>query len=72
MVKVEKDSPAEKGGMKPDDIIMALNGQPVGRFLLLRRELLSLSPGVQLNLTIFREGAMMEIKSTLEKRKKEG
>ena len=70
VVAVVKDSPAEKTGLKPDDIIMALNGQPVGRFLLLRRELLSLSPGVQLSLTIFRDGTITEIKSTLEKREK--
>jgi len=67
---VEKDSPAEKAGLKPDDIIMGLNGHPVGRFLMLRRELLSLSPGVQLNLTVFRNGTIMEIKSTLEKKEK--
>ena len=71
VVAVEEDSPAEKAGMKPDDIIMALNGHPVGRFLMLRRELLSLSPGVQLDLTVFRNGAMLEIKSTLEKKEKE-
>jgi serine protease Do len=71
VVAVEKDSPAEKAGMKPDDIIMALNGHPVGRFLMLRRELLSLSPGVQLNLTVFRDGTILEIKSTLEKKEKE-
>ncbi|MCP4577222.1 MAG: trypsin-like serine protease [Deltaproteobacteria bacterium] len=71
VVAVEKDSPAEKAGMKPDDIIMGLNGHPVGRFLLLRRELLSLSPGSQLSLTIFRNGTIMEVKSTLEKKEKE-
>jgi len=70
VVDVEKDSPAEKAGLKPDDIIMGLNGHPVGRFLMLRRELLSLSPGVQLNLTVFRNGTIMEIKSTLEKKEK--
>ncbi len=71
VVAVEKDSPAEKAGMKPDDIIMALNGHPVGRFLMLRREMLSLSPGVQLSLSVFRDGAVLEIKSTLEKKEKE-
>ena len=71
VVKVEKDSPAEKAGMKPDDIIMALDGHPVGRFLMLRREMLSLSPGVQLSLTVFRDGTVLEIKSTLEKKEKE-
>ena len=68
VVAVEKESPAERAGLKPDDIIMALNGQPVGRFLLLRRELLSLSPGTQLNLTIFRNGTIMDVKSILGKK----
>jgi len=71
VVVVAKDSPAEKAGMKSDDIIMALNGHPVGRFLMLRRELLSLSPGVQLNLTVFRDGTVLEIMSTLGKKEKE-
>ncbi|MBW2709389.1 MAG: trypsin-like peptidase domain-containing protein [Deltaproteobacteria bacterium] len=71
VVAVEKDSPAEKAGMKPDDVIMALNGHPMGRFLMLRREMLSLSPGVQLDLTVFRDGAILEMKSTLEKKEKE-
>jgi serine protease Do len=71
VVAVEEDSPAEKAGLKPDDIIMALDGQPVGRFLLLRRELLSLSPGTQLSLTIFRAGTIMEVKSTLGEKEKE-
>jgi len=71
VVAVEKGSPAEKSGLKPDDIIMGLNGHPVGRFLLLRRELLSLSPGVELNLTVFRDGTILEVKSTLEKKEKE-
>ncbi|HKI48597.1 MAG TPA: trypsin-like peptidase domain-containing protein [Desulfobacteria bacterium] len=71
VVAVEKDSPAEKSGLKPDDIIIGLNGHSIGRFLLLRRELLSLSPGVQLSLTVFRDGATLEIKSTLEKKEKE-
>ena len=71
VVSVEEESPAEKSGLKPDDIIMSLNGHPVGRFLLLRRELLSLSPGVKLNLSVFRNGKVLEIKSTLEKKEKD-
>ena len=65
VVVVEKDSPAEAAGIKPNDIIMSLNGQPVGRFIMLRRELLGLSPGAELTLTIFREGTIREIKSIL-------
>ena len=70
VVSVEKGSPAEKAGLKPDDIIVGLNGHPVGRFLLLRRELLSLRPGVQLSLTVFRDGTLREVKATLEEKGK--
>ncbi len=70
VVSVEKGSPAEKAGLKSDDIIMGLNGHPVGRFLLLRRELLSLRPGVQLSLTVFRDGTILEVKATLEEKGK--
>ncbi len=68
VVVVEKDSPAEASGVKPNDIIMSLNGQPVGRFIMLRRELLGLSPGAELTLTIFRGGTIREIKSVLGKK----
>ncbi len=70
VVVVEKDSPAEASGIKPNDIIMRLNGQPVGRFIMLRRELLGLSPGAELTLTIFRGGTILEIKSVLGKKEK--
>ena len=71
VVEVEKNSPAEKSGIKPNDIIMKLNDQPVGRFVMLRRELLGLTPESDLTLTIFRDGAVLEMKSTLEQKEKE-
>ena len=71
VVAVEKDSPAEKSGIKANDIIVNLNGHPVGRFILLRRELLALTPGAELILTIFRDGTIREIRSILEKKEKE-
>jgi serine protease Do len=71
VVAVEKNSPAEKSGIKPDDIIMKLNGQSVGRFVVLRRELLGLAPGSGLALTIFRDGTVLEIVSMLEQKEKE-
>lgn len=66
--EVEKDSPAEKSGLKPKDIIVKFEGQPMERFLLFRRKLLGLTPGKQINMTIWRNGGEKEITSTLAKR----
>ncbi len=66
--KVEKDSPAEKSGLQPKDIIVKFDGQPMERFLLFRRKLLGLTPGREIRMTILRNGEEKEITSTLVKR----
>jgi len=66
--EVEKDSPAEKSGLKPKDIIVSFEGQPMERFLLFRRKLLGLTPGKQIRMTIWRNGEEKEITSVLVKR----
>ncbi|MFH1954242.1 MAG: trypsin-like peptidase domain-containing protein [Pseudomonadota bacterium] len=65
VVEVEKGSPAEKAGIRTHDIILELNGLSLKRFLLFRRKLLGLAPGHTVHLTIFRDGATMEVRSTL-------
>jgi len=67
--EVEKDSPAEKSGLHPRDIIVKFNGQPMESFLVFRRKLLGLAPGKQIHLTIVRDGQEKEITSTLVRRK---
>ena len=66
--EVEKDSPAEKSGLQPKDIIIKFDGQPMKKFLVFRRKLLGLTPGKQIRMTIWRNGEEKEITSTLVKR----
>ena len=65
VLEVEEESPAEKAGLKPKDIIVELNGQSLKNFLFFRRKLLGLAPGHQIHLTIFRDGKTEAISSTL-------
>lgn len=66
--EIEKDSPAEKSGLQPKDIIVKLNGQPIKNFFVFRRKLLGLTPGKKIQLTVFRKDELIEITSTLVKR----
>jgi S1-C subfamily serine protease len=66
--EVEKGSPAEISGLKPNDIIVEFEGQSMERFLLFRRKLLGLTPGKQIRMTIWRNGEEKKITSTLVKR----
>ena len=66
--EVEKGSPAETSGLKPNDIIVEFEGQSMERFLLFRRKLLGLTPGKQVRMTIWRNGEEKKITSTLVKR----
>jgi len=66
--EVEKDSPAEKSGLQPKDIIVKFDGQPMEKFLIFRRKLLGLTPDKQIRMTILRNGEEQEITSTLVKR----
>jgi len=68
VLEVEEGSPAEKGGIKPEDIIVEFNGLPLKGFLLFRRKLIGLSPGQEIHLKVFRRGETSEITSVLGKR----
>jgi serine protease Do len=56
VVNVVKDSPAEKAGLKPYDIIVSLNGSPITSFSQLRTKLAFTSPGTEIKLLIKRDG----------------
>ena len=62
---VIKESPAEKSGLKSDDIILKVNGLPMETFTLFRRKLLGMAPGTILNMTVLRQGEPLQISSVL-------
>jgi serine protease Do len=53
---VEAGGPAEKAGLKPYDVIVSINGQPVENMNDLRLKIADNMPGSKIELTIIREG----------------
>ena len=68
VLEVEEGSPAEEGGIKPEDIIVELNGLSLENFLPFRRKLIGLAPGQEIHLKVFREGKTIDIISVLGKK----
>jgi len=62
---VEKESPAEQAGLKPNDIIVSLNGNETKNFIVFRRQVIGLAPQTQLALKVYREGKILDVSSTL-------
>jgi S1-C subfamily serine protease len=58
-------SPASNAGVRVDDLILRVGDQEIPDFVAFRRQLISLRPGSNLDLTILRDGEQIEISSTL-------
>jgi S1-C subfamily serine protease len=65
VVGVEEGSPADKAGIRKQDIILRLNGLPVRDFIAFRRKLLGLMPGRRIDLEVFRKGEVFEVSGKL-------
>jgi serine protease Do len=59
--RVEPGTPAEKGGMKPGDIILKFNGTPIERSNDLPRLVGNSKPGTRATITIWRGGATRDL-----------
>ena len=66
---VEKDSPADKAGLKEGDIITKIDGQNVDKSNSLASIIAQKNPGDTTSLTILREGKEMTVSVTLTERK---
>ncbi len=62
---VNKDGPADKAGLKADDVILKLNGKDVDDLMEFVKQVKSSKPGDKLTLTIKRDDKEQEIKVTV-------
>src|SRR5262245_4435733 len=61
VVSVEKNSPAERAGLREGDLIVAFNGQPIGTVHHLHKVLVGEQIGVSATLTVLRHTEKLEI-----------
>jgi hypothetical protein len=68
ILSVLPGSPADAAGVKPGDVLLALNGKPIDKLKDLLDALGAASPGDKVKLTIRRDGKSVEAEATLRKR----
>lgn len=61
VTNVVKGSPADKAGIKTEDIILKYDGHPVDNAASLRNNIYMIHPGTKLTLTVLREGKIIEV-----------
>ena len=66
--QVETKGPAEKGGLKEEDIIVGLNGEAVQSWDSFRTDIASLKPGEKINIQVIRDGKPVELTITIGER----
>jgi len=67
--RVMKDSPAEKGGLKPLDIILQIDGKSVNQTNRLQQIIALKEPGREITITVLRDGEEKKIEVILGERK---
>ncbi|MCS7043547.1 MAG: PDZ domain-containing protein [Bryobacteraceae bacterium] len=69
---VEPDSPADKAGLKPGDVVLEYNGQRVEGTAQFVRFVRETPPGRTVRLTVFRNGSTQTVTATIAERKGRG
>jgi len=63
--KVQKGSPAEKAGLKDEDVILSYNGEKIDNSVELSTRVAGTSPGISINLDILRDGSEKNVSAKL-------
>src|SRR5215212_6584238 len=69
VTQIVKDSPAEKAGLRKDDVILRIDGENVTSVRKLNRLVSEIAPDHNVRITISRNGSEQEISATMGKRK---
>jgi membrane-associated protease RseP (regulator of RpoE activity) len=68
VTQVVKDSPAEKAGIRKDDVILRIDGENVNSVRKLNRLISEMAPDHSVRVTVSRGGAEQEVTATIGKR----
>ena len=68
VTQVVKDSPAEKAGLRKDDVILRIDGEFVNSVRKLNRLVSEMAPDHSVKITVSRGGAEQEVTATIGKR----
>jgi serine protease Do len=72
VLELLRNSPADRGGVEPGDVVTAVDGRPVGTAAQLRNELARARPGAELRLTVVREGRRLDVRVAVEEARGRG
>jgi len=68
VTRIVKDSPAEKAGLRPDDVILRVDGESITSVRKLNRIVSELAPDQSVKITVSRNGSEQDITATIGKR----
>jgi len=68
VTRIVKDSPAEKAGLRPDDVILRVDGENITSVRKLNRIVSELAPDQSVKITVSRNGSEQDITATIGKR----
>lgn len=68
VTQVVKDSPAEKAGLRKDDVILRIDGETVNSVRKLNRLVSEMAPDHSVRITVSRGGSEQEVTATIAKR----
>lgn len=66
--EITEDSPADKAGLKHNDVVLEFNGKPVESESEFRRSVALLKPGTKVDLLVWRDGKKLTLTAKLDKR----
>jgi S1-C subfamily serine protease len=69
VTEVREDTPAQKAGLKPDDVILRYQGENVHSAAQLRRLVRETPPGRTVSIEVSRAGVVQRLSATLEQRR---